>query len=61
MRQTGQASVEWLLLALTLLAIIWFSERQLSLLTELRELGAGVIAHFHFILNYVAIVPMGGL
>lgn len=61
MRQRGQASVEWLLLALALLVLVWFGEGQFALLTELRALGAAVIAHFHFILNYVAIVPMGGL
>lgn len=61
MQQQGQASAEWLLLALSLVAIFWIAQSRFDLVSELRELGKQVIEHFYFIFNYVALVPGSGL
>ncbi|AVJ55606.1 hypothetical protein C5610_04370 [Idiomarina sp. OT37-5b] len=59
--QTGQATVEWLLVGLALSTILWLSERQLNLTEQLREWGVRVIEHYHFIFNYIGLAPGSGL
>lgn len=59
--QTGQATLEWLLVGLVLTAIVWLSERQFNLIEQLREWGVRVIEHYHFMFNYMGLAPGSGL
>ena len=59
--QTGQATLEWLLVGLVLTAIVWLSERQFNLIEQLREWGVRVIEHYHFMFNFMGLAPGSGL
>jgi len=59
--QKGQATLEWLIMALTTIALLWAADSQFDLVAQLRLLGEQVIQHFFFIFNYVSLVPGSGL
>ncbi|MBL4742712.1 hypothetical protein DEU29_104184 [Idiomarina aquatica] len=60
-RQCGQATVEWLIISVTALSILWFAEQQWQLMEQLREWGEAMIEHYHFIFNYLALLPGSGV
>ena len=50
-RQQGQATLEWLIISVTALSILWFAEEQWQLLEQLRRWGEATVEHYHFIFN----------
>lgn len=60
-RQTGQATLEWLLVSLVLLSVIWLAEEQWDLVASMRQWGAAVVEHYHFIFSYLALAPGSGM
>lgn len=60
-QQSGQAALEWLMVSMALLSIVWFAAEQWDLVTQMRQWGKAVIAHYHFIFSYLALAPGSGL
>lgn len=60
-RQQGQATLEWLIISVTALSILWFAEEQWQLLEQLRRWGEATVEHYHFIFNYLALIPGSGV
>ena len=60
-RYAGQATTEWLIIALMTTSILWLASSHWDLMQQLSEWGVKVIEHYHFIFNYLSVAPGSGM
>lgn len=58
-RQSGQASTEWLLISLLIMAVLLFVEEQFSLIDYLIKTGHEAKEFYYFIWRYLVLIPGG--
>lgn len=58
-KQSGQASIEWLLISLLIMTTLFIVEEQFSLIDYLLDTGRNVKEFYYFIWRYLVLIPGG--
>lgn len=58
-KQSGQASIEWLLISLLIMTTLFIVEEQFSLIDYLLDTGRKVKEFYYFIWRYLVLIPGG--